>query len=117
MTQSVHHPNGNPLPCFKLKQGAELLTDHAGLKAARRAVLPVVPWQRCQFHLQQNAGAFVTRQEAKKAVAAQLRAIFNAPDRTEAERSFKLGLQVLAQGTPETGRMGRDGRSRESDRL
>jgi len=31
MTQSVHHPNGNPLPCFKLKQGAELFTDHAGL--------------------------------------------------------------------------------------
>ena len=30
--------------------------DHAGLKAARRAVLPSVPWQRCQFHLQQNAG-------------------------------------------------------------
>jgi len=31
MTQSVHHPNGNPLPCFKLKQGEELITDHAGL--------------------------------------------------------------------------------------
>ena len=31
MTQSVHHPNGDPIPCFKLKQGAELLTDHAGL--------------------------------------------------------------------------------------
>jgi transposase-like protein len=50
--------------------------DHAGLKAARRAVLPAVPWQRCQFHLQQNAGQFVTRQEARKSVAAQLRAIF-----------------------------------------
>jgi transposase-like protein len=44
--------------------------DHAGLKAARRAVLPSVPWQRCQFHLQQNAGQFVTRQEARKTVAA-----------------------------------------------
>src|SRR5665811_1258959 len=31
--------------------------DHAGLKAARRAALPSVPWQRCQFHLQQNAQA------------------------------------------------------------
>ena len=29
--------------------------DHAGLKAARRAILPGVPWQRCQFHLSQNA--------------------------------------------------------------
>ena len=25
--------------------------DHAGLKAARKAVFPGVPWQRCQFHL------------------------------------------------------------------
>jgi transposase-like protein len=53
--------------------------DHAGLEAARRAVLPAVPWRRCQFHLQQNAGQFVTRQEAKKSVASQMRAIFNAP--------------------------------------
>jgi putative transposase len=30
--------------------------DHAGLGAARRAVLRSVPWQRWQFHLQQNAG-------------------------------------------------------------
>jgi transposase-like protein len=30
--------------------------DHARFKAARRAVLPAVPWQRCPFHLQQNAG-------------------------------------------------------------
>jgi len=74
--------------------------DHAGLKAARRAVLPAVPWQRCPFHLQQNAGAFVTRQEAKKAVAAQLRAIFNAPDRTEAERSFKLALESWRKEHP-----------------
>src|SRR5215207_8823404 len=29
--------------------------DHAGLQAARRARFPGVPWQRCQFHLQQNA--------------------------------------------------------------
>ncbi len=29
--------------------------NHAGLKAAREARLPGVLWQRCQFHLQQNA--------------------------------------------------------------
>jgi len=31
MAQSVLHPYGNPIPCFKLKQGTEVLTDHAGL--------------------------------------------------------------------------------------
>jgi len=74
--------------------------DHAGLKAARRAVLPAVPWQRCQFHLQQNAGQFVTRQEARKSVAAQLRAIFNAPDGTEAERLFKTALDTWHKAHP-----------------
>jgi len=31
MAQSVHRPYGDPIPCFQLKQGSELLTDHAGL--------------------------------------------------------------------------------------
>lgn len=74
--------------------------DHAGLKAARRAVLPSVPWQRCQFHLQQNAGALTTRQEARKTVAAQMRAIFNAPDRTEAERLLKAALTLWCKEHP-----------------
>ena len=31
---------------------------HSGIKAARKAVMPSVPWQRCQFHLQQNAQSY-----------------------------------------------------------
>jgi transposase-like protein len=60
--------------------------DHAGLKAARRAVLPSVPWQRCQFHLQQNAQAYVTRLDQREPIARRIRAIFNAPERAEAQR-------------------------------
>jgi putative transposase len=60
--------------------------DHAGLKAARKAVFPSVPWQRCQFHLQQNAGAYLPRQDLRKPVAAAIRDIFNAPDAEEARR-------------------------------
>lgn len=70
------------------------------LKTARRAVLPVVPWQRCQFHLQQNAGQFVTHQKARKSVAAQLRAIFNAPDWVKAERLFKTTLDSWRKAHP-----------------
>lgn len=58
---------------------------HAGLKAARQAVFGGVPWQRCQFHLQQNARSYVSRQEQQAEVAADIRAIFNARDRPEAE--------------------------------
>ncbi len=69
-------------------QGVQLIVsdDHEGLKAARKATLPAVPWQRCQFHLQQNAQAYIPTQAMRHAVAEAIRAIFNAPDRTEADR-------------------------------
>jgi transposase-like protein len=68
-------------------RGVRLLIsdDHAGLKAARKAVFGGVPWQRCQFHLQQNAQALVHRQEQKAPLAAALRAVFNAVNVYEAE--------------------------------
>jgi transposase-like protein len=58
---------------------------HSGLQAARQAVFGGVLWQRCQFHLQQNAQAYVPHTDLKAAVAADIRAIFNAPDRQAAE--------------------------------
>ena len=74
--------------------------DHAGLKAARRATLPSVPWQRCQFHLQQNAQAYVTRLDQRKPVALRLRAIFNAPDKAEAERLLRQALEAWKTEAP-----------------
>jgi putative transposase len=59
--------------------------DHAGLRAARRAVLGDVPWQRYQFHLQQNALQYVPRKSMRKEVAEDIRIIFNAPDRPTSE--------------------------------
>jgi transposase-like protein len=68
--------------------GVQLITsdDHAGLRAARVALFPNVKWQRCQFHLQQNAAQYVVRVEQRKEVARDLRSVFNAPSREEAER-------------------------------
>lgn len=74
--------------------------DHAGLKAARRAVLPSVPWQRCQFHLQQNAQAYVTRLDQRKPVALRIRSIFNAPDQAEAERLLRQALDAWKTEAP-----------------
>jgi len=56
------------------------------VKAARLAVFGGVPWQRCQFHLQQNAQAYVPKQEMKREVAASIRAVFNAASLHEAKR-------------------------------
>jgi putative transposase len=69
---------------------------HGGLQAARRAIFGGVPWQRCQFHLQQNASAFVPRQELQIEVAADIRAIFNAPNRAEADVLLAKTVQKYA---------------------
>ncbi len=82
--------------------GVELVVsdDHLGLKAARQAVLGGVPWQRCQFHLQQNAQAYVPRQSLKAEVAAAIRAIFNAPDRPAAETLLAQAVSKYATTAP-----------------
>jgi transposase-like protein len=74
--------------------------DHAGLKAARKAVFPSVPWQRCQFHLQQNAGAYLPRQDLRKPVAAAIRDIFNAPDIEEARRLLERFIAKYQSRAP-----------------
>ena len=74
--------------------------DHIGLKAAREARFAGVPWQRCQFHLQQNAGHYVPRLSMRTEVAADMRAIFDAPDREEAERRLKLAVQKYEKTAP-----------------
>jgi putative transposase len=74
--------------------------DHSGLGAARRAVLGSVPWQRCQFHLQQNAGAYVPKQAMRYEVAADIRSMFNAPDRSTAETYLQAAVQKYAKSAP-----------------
>ena len=82
--------------------GVKLVTsdDHEGLGAARRAVLGSVPWQRCQFHLQQNAGSYLPRQSMRLEVAADIRAMFNAPDRKIAEELLQAAIQKYAASAP-----------------
>jgi transposase-like protein len=86
--------------------GVQLITsdDHAGLEAARKAIFPGVPWQRCQFHLHQNASQYVTRIEQRKAVAADLRGLFNAPSRVEAERLLAAVVKKYADSAPRLSR-------------
>ena len=73
---------------------------HSGLHAARRAIFGGVPWQRCQFHLQQNAGAYVPRQDQRAEVAADIRAIFTALNRHEAETLLVKTVQKYAKAAP-----------------
>jgi len=79
--------------------GVELIISdaHVGLLAARKAVFSGIPWQRCQFHLQQNASQYVPRQDMKREVAADIRAIFNSADRDQAEVQLRKTVEKYAQ--------------------
>ncbi len=74
--------------------------NHAGIKAARKARFSGVPWQRCQFHLQQNAMQYVPKIAMRKTVAADLRAVFDAPDRNEAQRQLDIAVKKYAKSAP-----------------
>jgi transposase-like protein len=89
--------------CERGLHGLELIVsdDHAGLKQARKACFPGVLWQRCQFHLQQNALHYVPKLAMRKDVAADLRTIFDAPDRHEAERRMRLVMKKYAKSAPD----------------
>jgi transposase-like protein len=83
-------------------RGVKLLVsdDHAGLKAARKAMFAGVHWQRCQFHLQHNAQAYVTKVDQRKTVARQIHSIFNAPDVNEANRLLNIAVEDWGTSHP-----------------
>jgi len=73
---------------------------HEGLKAARKAIMPNVPWQRCQFHLMQNAMQYIPKIEMRKQVAQDLRDIFNAKDLDDAHQELKRFVELYKDTAP-----------------
>jgi len=73
---------------------------HSGLKAALKASFNATPWQRCQFHLQQNAQQYVTKQHLKTKVASDIKVIFNADDRAHAEERLKDFVKAYGESQP-----------------
>lgn len=88
--------------CERKLHGLQMVVSdaHPGLKAAIKTVFPSVPWQRCQFHLQQNAQAYVPKVSMKKEVALDIRHIFNAPNIEEANRLLKLTMDKYEKSAP-----------------
>jgi transposase-like protein len=82
--------------------GVQLIVsdDHAGLKAARKVFFTGILWQRCLFHLQQNAQSYVPRKSMQKQVAEDIRMIFSAPSREKAEEYLAETVEKYAQIAP-----------------
>jgi transposase-like protein len=75
--------------------------DHAGLRAARRAVLPGATWQRCQFHLALNAIHHAPTLAIRKRLGAELRRIWNAATLADAEAELKRLVAAYAEAAPD----------------
>ena len=58
--------------------------DHAGLNDARRKVFPSIPWQRCQYHMSQNAQCYAPNKILKSAIGEAMRDLFQSPNRETA---------------------------------
>jgi transposase-like protein len=73
---------------------------HEGLKAARQATFAGVPWQRCQFHLAQNAMHYIPKVEMRKRVAVDIRNIFAAKDIHDATEELQRFIENYKETAP-----------------
>lgn len=74
--------------------------DHAGLRAARRAALGGAKWQRCQFHLAQNAIHHAPSLAIRKRIGAELRTVWNASDLPKAETALAELIETYRDSAP-----------------
>ena len=83
-------------------RGVRFITsdDHAGLGAARRAVFGGTIWQRCQFHLAQNAVHHAPNAAIRSVIGAELRAVWNARDLNRAKEELRLLVQQYEKTAP-----------------
>ena len=75
--------------------------DHAGLWAARQAVMAGVPWQRCQFHTIRNAIAHVPKVAMRSEVARDLRRVFDTDEPAEAGYRLKEIVARYRKSAPQ----------------
>ena len=83
--------------------------DHEGLKArlylfgqaARKKVFTSVPWQRCLFHMQQNAQHYAPRMSMHKELAEVIRRIYNACDIHMAREMVRHAVDHFQDKAPE----------------
>ena len=82
--------------------GVTMITsdDHCGLKAARQSLFNGVSWQRCQFHLQRNAQAYVPKKTMQKQVHDDIADIFAAPNIQMALMRLKFYVEKYSDSAP-----------------
>lgn len=75
--------------------------DHPGLRKAKMAVFPSVPWQRCQFHMCKNAQKYAPKKSMKLEIAETMREIFNSPTLEVAREMKRQAIKKYEKRAPE----------------
>ena len=75
--------------------------DHSGLKGARQSVFPSIPWQRCQFHLCQNAQNYAPRKGMRREIGDTMREIFTSPSLEMAQEMKRRAIEKYEKKAPE----------------
>jgi transposase-like protein len=83
--------------------GVQLIVsdDHSGPEQAGKACFPGIAWQRCQCHLLQNALHYVPKVAMRLEVTRDLRNVFNAPNRHEADRQLAQLVKKYKSSAPD----------------
>ena len=78
--------------------------NHSGLRKARMAVFPSLPWQRCQFHLCQNAQSYAPKKSMRAEIAEVMREIFQSPTLEMAIEMKRKAIEKYEKRAPEFSR-------------
>lgn len=74
--------------------------DHAGMGAARKAVFPAVKWQRCQFHMAQNAQSYSPKESMREELGRAVRRIFQSCDYQAAQEEKRKCIERYMSSAP-----------------
>jgi putative transposase len=74
--------------------------DHQGLRKALKSVFPGTSWQRCQFHLAQNAQAYISKKHRRPEIAQDIRDISQSPDLHSAHAQLNRFIQKWEKSEP-----------------
>jgi putative transposase len=75
--------------------------DHKGMRAARRAIFPAIKWQRCQFHMAQNAQSYAPKKSMQEELGEAVRRVFHSPDYEAAQEQKRKCVDKYKASAPE----------------
>jgi putative transposase len=75
--------------------------DHAGLRNVLKTVFPGTPWQRCQFHMMQNAQHYTPKKSMREDIVEALRKVFQCTTRPTVEEAKRSVVERFSESAPE----------------